>query len=200
MPYDNETWIAALRRADAGAALELRAALVARTHHALQGRPGVDDAFVEDVVHDSLAKIYARLDQFQGRSQFLTWATAIALRVAMSEMRRARWRDVSLQTFTEETGQTPPSPPPQSGDPLDAMHRDALLDALREAMREELSPRQCAALTAELKGMSQDAIAQELGSTRNALYKLTHDARKKLKRRLEAAGFTAADLRPQRTY
>ena len=42
--------------------------------------------------------------------------------------------------------------------------------------------------------MPQDEIARQLGSNRNALYKLTHDARKKLKERLEAAGFTAEDL------
>ena len=49
-------------------------------------------------------------------------------------------------------------------------------------------------MLAELKGMPQDEIAEQLGSSRNALYKLTHDARKKLKERLEVAGFTAEDL------
>jgi RNA polymerase sigma-70 factor (ECF subfamily) len=42
--------------------------------------------------------------------------------------------------------------------------------------------------------MPQDAIARQLGSSRNALYKLTHDARKRLRRGLESAGYEAGDI------
>jgi RNA polymerase sigma-70 factor (ECF subfamily) len=57
-----------------------------------------------------------------------------------------------------------------------------------------LTAKQRDALLAELRGMPQDEIARHLGSNRNALYKLTHDARNRLKRGLEAAGFTAEDI------
>ena len=50
------------------------------------------------------------------------------------------------------------------------------------------------ALTAELNEMPQDEIARYLGSNRNALYKLTHDARRRLRQGLEAAGFTAENI------
>ena len=50
-----------------------------------------------------------------------------------------------------------------------------------EIIRSELTEKQRTALLAELKGMPQDEIAKHLGSNRNALYKLTHDARRRLK-------------------
>lgn len=72
--------------------------------------------------------------------------------------------------------------------------RRALLNALQDAIAGGLTDRQRTALLAELKGMPQDEIASHLGSNRNAIYKLTHDARKKLKTRLEAIGYTAEDV------
>ena len=58
----------------------------------------------------------------------------------------------------------------------------------------ELTEKQRTALLAELKGMPLEEIGRRLGSNRNAVYKLTHDARKRLKKHLEAAGYSAADL------
>jgi RNA polymerase sigma-70 factor, ECF subfamily len=73
--------------------------------------------------------------------------------------------------------------------------RAAILDAMHEVIRNDLTAKQRAALLAELRGMPQDEIARHLGSNRNAVYKLTHDARKRLKRGLERAGFGAEDIR-----
>ena len=70
----------------------------------------------------------------------------------------------------------------------------ALLRTLEVSIQNDLTKRQRTALLAELKGVPQDEIARNLGSNRNAIYKLTHDARKKLNQRLEAAGFTAEDV------
>jgi RNA polymerase sigma-70 factor (ECF subfamily) len=80
-----------------------------------------------------------------------------------------------------------PSPHAQS-------EREAILAALYEIIRNGLTTKLREALLAELQGMPQDEIARYLGSNRNALYKLTHDARKRLSQGLEAAGFTAEDI------
>ena len=80
-----------------------------------------------------------------------------------------------------------PSPHAQS-------EREAILAALYEIIRNGLTTKLREALLAELQGMPQDEIARYLGSNRNALYKLTHDARKRLRQGLEAAGFTAEDV------
>jgi RNA polymerase sigma-70 factor, ECF subfamily len=65
---------------------------------------------------------------------------------------------------------------------------------MHEVIRTGLTEKQRSALLAELRGMSQDEIARHLGSNRNAMYKLTHDARRRLKQGLESAGFTADDI------
>ena len=80
-----------------------------------------------------------------------------------------------------------PSPHAQS-------EREAILAAMHEVIRNGLTTKQREALLAALKGMPLDEITRQLGSNRNALYKLTHDARKRLRQGLEAAGFTAEDI------
>ena len=66
---------------------------------------------------------------------------------------------------------------------------------MREILANQLSERQRAAIIAEFNGMPQEEIGRRLGITRNAVYKLGHDARKKLKRGLEASGFDADEIR-----
>jgi RNA polymerase sigma-70 factor (ECF subfamily) len=73
--------------------------------------------------------------------------------------------------------------------------RDEILDHLRRALETELTDRQRTALVAELRGMPQEEIARQLGTNRNALYKLLHDARTRLKARLIAAGLGDDDVR-----
>jgi RNA polymerase sigma-70 factor (ECF subfamily) len=197
MDRDNETWLAHLGSTgpDQQAALsDLREALLRGLRRALAHRAGAGDGLLEDVVQDALVRILERLPQFEGRSQFLTWAMSVAIRVAMTELRRRRWKDVSLDEVVAGGDLTPgraivdePGPDAQS-------EREAILAAMHEVIRTGLTEKQRSALLAELRGMPQDEIARLLGSNRNAIYKLTHDARKRLKRGLEAAGFTAEDI------
>ena len=161
---------------------------------ALSHRAGAGDEFLEDVVQDALVRILERLPQFEGRSRFLTWAMSVAIRVAMSELRRRRWKDVSLDEVIAGADITPGRAIDDEPGPDTQWEREAILAAMHEVIRNGLTEKQRAALLAELRGMPQDEIARHLGSNRNAIYKLTHDARKRLKRGLEAAGFTAEDI------
>ena len=197
MDRDNETWLTHLR--DTGpdqqvALSDLRAALLRGLRRALSQRAGADDGFLEDVVQDALVRILERLPQFEGRSRFLTWAMSVAIRVAMSELRRRRWKDVSLDGVVASGDLTPGRAIADEAGPDAQSEREAILDAMHELIRNGLTEKQREALLAELRGMPQDEIARHLGSNRNAIYKLTHDARKRLKRGLEAAGFTAEDI------
>lgn len=173
---------------------ELRDALLRGLHKAFAGRPQVDDALLEDAVQDSLLRILDRLAQFEGRSRFLTWATSIAIRTAMDELRRRRWKDVSLDELV--ASRAAPRLLPKSGEtgPVLRSEQRAMVDAMYEVIRERLTERQRTALLAELGGMPQGEIARHLTSNRNAVYKLTHDARKRLKRGLEEAGYGAGDV------
>jgi RNA polymerase sigma-70 factor (ECF subfamily) len=198
MDRDNETWLMHLNGAgpDQQAALsDLRDALLRGLRRALSHRALTDDAFLEDVVQDALVRILDRLPQFEGRSRFLTWATSIAIRVAMSELRRQRWKDASLDEVIADADFAPGRAIDDDPGPDARWEREAILDAMHEVIRNGLTAKQRAALLAELRGMPQDEIARHLGSNRNAIYKLTHDARKRLKRGLELAGFGAEDIR-----
>jgi RNA polymerase sigma-70 factor (ECF subfamily) len=72
--------------------------------------------------------------------------------------------------------------------------RQALLEAMHQVMATELTEKQRTVLLAEIKGMAQVEIARQMGSSLNATYKLSHDARHRLKRGLEQAGFTAQEF------
>ncbi|HJX75472.1 MAG TPA: sigma factor-like helix-turn-helix DNA-binding protein, partial [Gaiella sp.] len=64
-----------------------------------------------------------------------------------------------------------------------------LLAALRRAVAEELSPRQREVFVAvALNDVEIDVVAGQLESTRGAVYKVLHDARRKLRLRLEREG------------
>ena len=197
MDRDNETWRTHLGGTgpDQQAALsDLREALLRGLRRALSHRAGAGDELLEDVVQDALVRILQRLPQFEGRSRFLTWAMSVAIRVAMSELRRRRWKDVSLDEVIAGADVAPARAIDDEPSPDARWEREAILAAMHELIRNGLTTKQREALLAELRGMPQDEIARHLGSNRNAIYKLTHDARKRLKRGLEAAGFTAEDI------
>jgi RNA polymerase sigma-70 factor (ECF subfamily) len=193
MSRDNDSWVAQLKAQNESALTDLRDALLRNLRKALSHRPLADDSFLEDAVQDSVIRILAQLQQFQGRSRFLTWATSIAIHVAMGELRRSRWKDVSLNELVSDTG-LPSQVIDREASPAARFDRQSLLAVMEQIIQQDLTAKQKTALLAELKGMPQQEIARQLGSNRNAVYKLTHDARKKLKAGLEAAGYTAADI------
>lgn len=197
MGRDNETWLMHLGSdgSDQQTALsDLRTELLRGLRRAFATWMLVDEAFLEDVVQDSLVRILDRLQQFEGRSRFLTWATAIAIRVAMSELRRRRWQDVSLDAVIANTDFTLERAAEDDAGPDAQWTQKAILDAMHDVIQNKLTEKQRTVLLAELKGVPQDEIARHIGSNRNAVYKLTHDARKRLKQSLEAAGYEAADI------
>ncbi len=138
-------------------------------------------------------RILERLPPFEGRSRFLTWAMSVAIRVATSELRRRRWKDVSLDEVVAGGGLTPGRAIVDEPGPDAQWRREAILAAMHEVIRSGLTEKQRRRCSRNC-GMPQDEIARQLGSNRNAICKLTHDARKQLKRGLEAAGFTAEDI------
>ncbi len=190
MSRDNQEWVTELKEGRESVIADLRAVLLRNLRTALANRPRADDSLLEDAVQDSVLRVIDRVDQFEGRSQFVTWATSIAIRVALGELRRSRWKDVSLDELTADSRFAPDV----AESTFAPYERQAILETLQHAIEHDLTDRQRAALVAELKGMPQEEIADRLGSNRNAIYKLTHDARKKLKKSLEAAGYTAEDV------
>lgn len=195
----NQAWLDDLRANDPEAIEDLRAALLRGLRAVLSTRVQTDlDTVTEDFAQEALLKILSSLDSFRGESRFLTWAQKIAVHVALSDLRRKRWRDVSLQTFTETPeGEeytplllTDPTPSPE----VQAARQD-LLRNVEKLIFEELTERQRNALLSILQdGIPLQEVAERLDTNPNALYKLLHDARQRLKQRLEEkADFSAQE-------
>lgn len=197
MDRTNAEWIDQLgcpgSRREAALA-DLRAQILRGLRGALGGRAGVDDGFLEDIAQESLLRVLDRLSTFEGRCQFVTWAMSVAVRLALTGLRKRRCNDVSLDQVVagQDRGGVDVVDPTPGPERLSL--RGELLAALARVVREDLTPIQQAVLTAELNGLSPDEIARQFGSNRNAIYKLTHDARRKLRAGLEAAGFDGDSL------
>jgi RNA polymerase sigma-70 factor (ECF subfamily) len=155
----------------------------------------IDDAFVDDIAQEACMKILDKLGAFAGRSKFRTWAVTIAVRTALSKMRKRDWQNVSLESVTAGANFDPQIAVDTSETSDQTNNRSNLLIKLRELIDSELSEKQWTALTAELSGMPLPQLAERLDSNTNSIYKLLHDARKKLRRGLEASGFTIEDVR-----
>ena len=188
---DNQRWLGELRSEGATlnvALTDLRDVLSGHLRRVFKSRPGFVDSMLDDLLQESLIRILKSLKQFQDRSQFVTWATAIAIRVGMTELRRRRWQDVSLDTLIADTGFEPASDEPAGSEP------PPIVAAMYRVIEANLTEKQRTVLLAEIKGMAQEAIAHQMGSNRNAVYKLSHDARRRLKQGLEQAGFAVEDF------
>ena len=73
--------------------------------------------------------------------------------------------------------------------------QNTVLRELRRIVDEELTDRQREAVVAVLlEEMPISEAARRMGTNQNALYKLLHDARRKLKRRMETAGISSRDV------
>ena len=198
MTQNEINWLVALRATDSGeqaaAVRALRDQLQNGLRIALNGRNDVSEAHLQDFAQESLLRVLDRLDQFQGRSKFTTWAQAIALNVAFTELRRKRWQDVSLDALTAD-GERMVEPAMMADDVLGADEdRTRLVATLRHAIENDLTPKQRAAILGELREMPFDQIVELLGTSRSAAYKMLHDARRALKQRLHEAGITGADI------
>ena len=174
---------------------DLRGLLLRGLAKSFQARGDTDQAFVEDVVQQALVHILDHLEQFQGRSRFTTWAMAITVRLAMSALRRKRWQDVSLESMTAPSEGAPAWDRDDTTSPAQHAEQHAMVETLSRLIDEALTEKQWMALTAELGGMPFEEIARRMGSNVNAVYKLLHDARQRLKHGLETAGYTAEDVR-----
>ncbi len=195
---NNESWLAGLRSADptvqGSAVVDLRDFIRRALGKSLGGR-GVDDAALEDFSQEASMRVLEKIDTFRGESKFTTWALSISLRVAFTELRRRRWKDVSLEELRTETLTEAPSWQEPALSPRTAAHRNQVVEAMYRVINHELTQRQRTVVLAELNGIPAVVIEEQLGTNRNALYKLLHDARKRMLRGLSEAGITAEEVR-----
>ncbi len=202
----NEEWLRDLRAegmAQEAALRDLRESIVRTLRASLGGRQHgkLGDAeeagqLAQDCAQEAVLIVLDKLGTFRGDSRFTTWVYQIGIRVLLGELRRRRWQEVSLdRTERDDSLPTQPIEDRVSANPEQAFHREQIWTVFREIIDKELTHRQRAALVAHVfQGEPLDQLAERLATTRDAVYKLIHDARKKLKRCLEERGLAREEI------
>jgi RNA polymerase sigma-70 factor (ECF subfamily) len=198
----NAEWLSALRAGGAEQADAIRdlrayvlraAAYALRRRHARFGAPPSADVaqLAEDCAQNAVVAVLQHLDDFRGESRFTTWVYSFAVNMALVAARRERWKHVSLDDVLGDPHLDEAVADAQErADPQRVTLQRETLAVVREAIERHLTARQRQALKAIFfDGVPLDELARHWGSNRNAVYKLLHDARRKLKAHLEARGF-----------
>lgn len=157
-------------------------------------------ALAEDLAQDTVVDIRDSLDTFRGEAKFTTWAYRFALNRAASELRRHRYREISLDQIRDEQKNVMARVQlAQAALGKEDVERRAIqkyyLALCQKIIETELNERQRIALVGVLiEGREMDEIAAALEINRNALYKLLHDARKKFLAQLQKQHLSKGDI------
>ena len=152
----------------------------------------------EDCAQEALVTVMNHLSDFRGDSKFTTWAYKFAINIALMTTRRERWKGVSLDQMAFSEDGSLPEWLMRDKSPGLAPDRSALQgevgEIIREVIERELTDKQRQVLMMMVfHEVPMDEVVQRLGTNRNAIYKMLHDARRKLKAGLQARGFEAGE-------
>ena len=198
---DAQAWLQALQGPPAirhAAIAELHTLLLRGAHHELARRrhtlthiPGDElGDLATQAADDALVAILAKLHTFRGASRFTTWAYKFVLLEAGVKARRRAWhgREIALDAGSW------PLVADASAATHEAVEDIELLRAIRDAVHTKLTPHQREVFSAlALNGVPIDVLAERLVTTRGALYKTLHDARRKLRAALADVGHARED-------
>lgn len=194
----NAQWLDDLSSSRADAAIADLRALMLRGLRCALARHSVTAADLEDFTQDALLKVLAERASFRGEARFTTWAHKVAVRVALTELRRRHWRDVSLHDLLAEREGAdfmPAALTDRTPDPGQLAMRGMMMERLMRLIAEELTERQRQAMMAVmLGGMPLEEVARRMNTNRNALYKLLYDGRQRLHKRMLREGLAPSDM------
>jgi RNA polymerase sigma-70 factor (ECF subfamily) len=155
-------------------------------------------ALAEDCAQEALLAVLARLDDFRGESKFTTWAYKFGVNIALTRARHERWKGVSLDALAEDDysldwlqwreGF-------QLADSETSALQTEVGDVIWKVIRTELTDKQRQVLKwIAFDEVPMDVVVQRLGTNRNAVYKLLHDARLKVKRHFSTRGYEVEEV------
>jgi RNA polymerase sigma-70 factor (ECF subfamily) len=194
---DSQAWLAALRGPVAvreAALADLHALLLRGARYELSRRRltlshvphGELDDLAMQAADDALVAILAKLDSFRGASRFTTWAYKFVLLEAGVRARRRAWHDREVALEDNDW----PAARDLGPSAQQVVEGSELLQAIGDAARTELTSHQREVFCAlALNGVPIDVLAERRGTTRGALYKTLHDARRKLRAAVAGAGY-----------
>jgi RNA polymerase sigma-70 factor, ECF subfamily len=149
------------------------------------------DDLAHQAADDALLAITSKLDRFRGESRFTTWAYKFVMLEVSAELGRHYWRNPPVPMGDDAWDRIPDR---FGAGPVEQAESRELAAALRRAVTEVLSERQRRVFVAiVVEGVPLDALVVESGSTRNALYKMMFDARRKIRAHLVAHGYLDAE-------
>ena len=194
---ESRSWVQGLRSVGSereAALARLHGLLVRVAHHEVHRRSGslqlhgpeLDD-LANQAADDALLAIAAKADGFRGESRFTTWAYKFVMLEVSTKLARHFWRTSTVPMEQQDWDRLPDRLGVQ---PHERAEWHELLAALRRAVEEDLTDHQRRVFMAiALNGVLTDAVALQLGSNRNAIYKTLFDARRKLRASLAANGY-----------
>jgi len=145
----------------------------------------LDDLCMQ-AANDAVMNILRKLDEFRGTARFTTWACKFVIFEISTRLRRHAWRQHAAGTDDEVWGRLADGTPSA----LRLVENQELAGALHRAVRDRLTEHQRAIFqAAAVDEVPIDALAERFGSTRGAIYKTLHDARRKLRDALADAGY-----------
>jgi RNA polymerase sigma-70 factor (ECF subfamily) len=154
------------------------------------------DDIAQEAADDALLAVLARLDDFRGLSRFTTWAYKFALYQASVKVRRRAWQGREMPVADETWAVFADA----GAGPGEAAEQSEVLQAIRTGIAESLTPHQRRVLVAlALDDVPIDVLADRLETTRGALYKTLHDARRRLRRHLADVGLEPGARREETT-
>jgi RNA polymerase sigma-70 factor, ECF subfamily len=153
----------------------------------------------EDGAQEALIAVLNHLSDFRGDSKFTTWAYKFAINIALMTARRERWKGKSLDqlSFSDDGVLFERAMQDKSSGlaPDRFAIQSEISDILREVIEGELTDKQRQILIMMVfHEIPMDEVVQRLGTNRNAIYKMLHDARRKLKNGLQARGFEVDEM------
>src|SRR5919199_3712855 len=168
----NEQWLAELGGPNPDEALaDLYDLLVRGLRAAFGSYGGGVEANFGDFAQEALLRITGNLDSFRGESRFTTWAQKIAMNVALTELKRRRWRDVSLQDLVARREAAARGPADPRLTPEQLTFQNMVLRELHRIVDEELTDKQREAVVAGvLEGVPVSEGGKRMGTKQNGLY------------------------------
>lgn len=203
----NEEWLRELRSTGAEqqeAINDLREYLLRAVLYFFSQNPGdlrglareEIEQVAQDLAQDALLTVLNHLDEFRGESKFTTWAYRFAINISLVEARRQRWKNVSLDNLLARA-EVPDLQleDKNAADPDLAARQREIWTVVRDVIDHDLTPRQREILIAvAFEDVPMDVVTKQFNTNRNAVYKMLHDARAKLKKSLEERGFGVQDI------
>ena len=153
----------------------------------------------EDCTQEALIAVMNHTSDFRGDSKFTTWAYKFAINKALMVARHERWKSISLDGLSSLSNDAPIEWAMQEKLPVpssdQSMIQAEVIEVIREVIEHELTDKQRRVLIMMVfNEVPMDEVVRHLGTNRNAIYKMLHDARRKLKIGLQARGFDVAEM------